>query len=78
MAKESTTPDLGALARGLLEATNARDLDAMMSFYASQAVFEAMPEGGLDSSRGARRYAGSPRTAQLPNGSLKSGARLCR
>jgi ketosteroid isomerase-like protein len=41
---EPTTP-MAALVWGLVEATNARDLDAMVSFYAADAVFETMPEG---------------------------------
>jgi ketosteroid isomerase-like protein len=45
MPEESTTPDLVELVRGLLEATNARDLDTMMSFYTPDAVFETVPEG---------------------------------
>ena len=40
MSEESTTPDLVELSRRFLEATNRRDLDAMLSFFAPDAVWE--------------------------------------
>ena len=40
MAEESTTPDLIELGNRFLEATNRRDFDAMMSFFAPDAVWE--------------------------------------
>ncbi len=56
MAEESTTPDLVALSRGLFEAANRGDLDAVMSFYAPDAVWESPPLGtrfeGLPAIRG--------------------------
>ena len=38
MSEESTTPDLVELARHPFEAANRSDLDAVMSFYAPDAV----------------------------------------
>ena len=40
MPEESTTPDLAVLARRLGEAWNARDVIAIMSFYALDAIFD--------------------------------------
>ena len=40
MSEESTTPDLGELTRRAFEAANRRDLDAVISFFASDTVFE--------------------------------------
>jgi ketosteroid isomerase-like protein len=45
MSEESTTPDLVELVRDLSEAANRRDLDAVMSFYAPEAVWESPPLG---------------------------------
>jgi ketosteroid isomerase-like protein len=45
VSKESTTPDLAELNRRLLEAWNRRDVEAMMSFFASDAVWEATGPG---------------------------------
>ena len=45
MTKESTTPDLVELVRKQLEAVNRRDLDAVMSFYAPDSVWESPPLG---------------------------------
>jgi uncharacterized protein (TIGR02246 family) len=54
MPEESTTPDLQALAQRVVDATNARDFDAVMSFYAPDAVLDA--EGiGLHQGRPAIR-----------------------
>jgi hypothetical protein len=41
MADEDTTPDSVELARRGLEAFNRRDLDAFMSFFAPDAVWDA-------------------------------------
>jgi ketosteroid isomerase-like protein len=41
VAEESTTPDLVELGRGLYEAVNRRDFDAVMSFFAPDAVWES-------------------------------------
>ena len=41
MPEESTTPDLVELGRGLFEAVNRRDFDAVMSFFAPNAVWES-------------------------------------
>jgi ketosteroid isomerase-like protein len=55
-AEESTTPDLVELSLGLFEAANRGDLDAVMSFYAPDAVWESPPLGtrfeGLPAIRG--------------------------
>ena len=40
MSEESTTPDLVELESRLLEATNRRDLDAALRFFAPDAVWE--------------------------------------
>ena len=45
MSEESTTPDLVALTRRAIEPANRRDFDAMMSFYAPDAVCDASPIG---------------------------------
>jgi ketosteroid isomerase-like protein len=45
MPEESTTPDLVELSRRLLEAGNRRDFDAVMSFYAPDAVWEGRASG---------------------------------
>ncbi|HEX5225401.1 MAG TPA: nuclear transport factor 2 family protein [Solirubrobacteraceae bacterium] len=47
MSEESTTPDLVALVRRALEAMNRRDLDAVMSSFASDAVFEGRALGDV-------------------------------
>src|ERR1700694_5238585 len=44
-SEESTTPDLVELTRGFFEAASRRDLDAVMSFYAPDAVWEAVSLG---------------------------------
>jgi ketosteroid isomerase-like protein len=41
MSEELTTPDLVELGRGLFEAVNRRDFDAVMSFFAPNAVWES-------------------------------------
>ena len=45
MSKESTTTDLVNLQRSLLEALNRHDLDAMMSFFAPDAVWGVVALG---------------------------------
>jgi uncharacterized protein (TIGR02246 family) len=50
MADESTTPDLVERVRRLLEAANRRDLDAVLSFFAPNAVWETV--GGLGTFEG--------------------------
>jgi ketosteroid isomerase-like protein len=45
MPDESTTPDLVELARRAVEAGNRRDLDAVLSFYAPDAVWEVVSLG---------------------------------
>ena len=42
MSQESTTPDLVELGRRFFEAANRRDFDAMLSFFAPDAVWEGM------------------------------------
>ena len=43
--EESTAPDLVELTRGLIGATNRGDVDAVMSFYGPQAIWESPPLG---------------------------------
>jgi ketosteroid isomerase-like protein len=45
MPEESTTPDLVELQNWHAEAVNRRDLDAMMAFYAPDAVYDMAPLG---------------------------------
>jgi ketosteroid isomerase-like protein len=45
MPEESTTPDLVELTRQAFDAANRGELDAMMSFLAPHAVFEATALG---------------------------------
>ena len=45
MPEESTTPDPAELVRNLLAAANSRDFDAMVSFYAPDAVWDMSPMG---------------------------------
>jgi ketosteroid isomerase-like protein len=55
MSEESTTPDLVELTRRATEATNRRDLDAVMSFYRPDSVWETHGMGtfeGLTATRG--------------------------
>lgn len=57
MHEESTTPDLLELGDRLLEAGNHRDLDAMLSFYASDAVLEnAQGLGTFEGKAAIRRF----------------------
>jgi ketosteroid isomerase-like protein len=45
MAEESTTPDLIELARRRPEASNRRDMDALMSLFAPDGVYDTSPSG---------------------------------
>jgi hypothetical protein len=45
MAEESTTPDLVRRARSQLDAMNRRDLDAVMTAFAPDAVYDTSPDG---------------------------------
>jgi ketosteroid isomerase-like protein len=45
MHEESTTHDLMGLSRRLVEAVNRRDVDALMSFFAPEAVWDALGPG---------------------------------
>jgi len=45
MAEDSTTPDLVELDQRFLEANNRRDLDAVMSFFAPDAVWDSSQWG---------------------------------
>jgi ketosteroid isomerase-like protein len=45
MSQESTTPDLAELSRRLVEAGNRHDFDAVLSFYAPDAVWEGRASG---------------------------------
>ncbi len=55
MADESTTPDLAELTRLAFEAVNQRDIDAVMSFFAPDAVFDGRAVGGPYEGRAAIR-----------------------
>jgi ketosteroid isomerase-like protein len=55
MSEESTTPDLVERVRRALEAANRRDLDAVIRFYASDAVFAGRAVGGPFEGRAAIR-----------------------
>ena len=52
MSEESTTPDLVKLARGLFEAANRKDFDAILLRYAPDAVWDMNPLGGLGTFEG--------------------------
>ena len=45
MPEESTTPDLVELQKQLTEATNRREVDAIVAFYAPDAVWDMSPLG---------------------------------
>jgi hypothetical protein len=45
MSEESTTPDLVELTRRQLEAANRHDLDAFMSVFAPDGVYDASADG---------------------------------
>ena len=45
MSEESTTPDLVELVRRAYEASSRRELDAMMSFYGPDSVWDVAPLG---------------------------------
>ena len=45
MSEESTTPDLVELVRRRVDAVDRRDLDAMTSFFAPDAVYDSSPMG---------------------------------
>jgi ketosteroid isomerase-like protein len=55
MPEESTTPDLAELTRLAFEAVNQRDMDAVMSFFAPDAVLDGRAAGGLYEGRAAIR-----------------------
>ena len=55
MPDESTTPDPVELTRLAFEAVNQRDIDAVMSFFASDAVLDGRAAGGLYEGRAAIR-----------------------
>jgi ketosteroid isomerase-like protein len=52
MSEESTTPDLVELTRRLYETADVGDFDAMMRFFAPDAVWD-MPEEGIETLKGA-------------------------
>jgi hypothetical protein len=47
VTEESTTPDLIELTRQGIDATNRRDLDALMSLYAPDAAWESLDGLGV-------------------------------
>ena len=55
MPDESTTPDPVELTRRAFEAVNQRDIDAVMSFFAPDAVLDGRAAGGLYEGRVAIR-----------------------
>jgi ketosteroid isomerase-like protein len=55
MSEEPTTPDLAELWRGIVQATNRHDLDAVMSFYAPDCVWE-METGTLEGVTATRAF----------------------
>jgi len=55
MSEESTTPDPAELTRLAFEAVNQRDIDAVMSFFAPDAVLDGRAAGGLYEGRVAIR-----------------------
>ncbi len=55
MPEESTTPDPVRLTRLAFEAVNRRDIDAVMSFFAPDAVLDGRAAGGLYEGRAAIR-----------------------
>ena len=57
MSDESTTPDLVALTRRVVESANRRDLDAVMAFYAPDAVMD-LSDGGVGIYEGASAIRG--------------------
>jgi ketosteroid isomerase-like protein len=62
MSQESTTPDLVELVRRLDEAANRRDFDAVVSFYAPDAVWEGRASGMTVEGRTAIRGFGEDMT----------------
>jgi ketosteroid isomerase-like protein len=52
MSAESTTPDLVELGRGLFEAANRRDFNAILLRYAPDAIWDMNPLGGLGTFEG--------------------------
>jgi ketosteroid isomerase-like protein len=55
MPEESTTPKPAELTRRAFEAVNRRDIDAVMSFFAPDAVLDGRAAGGLYEGRAAIR-----------------------
>jgi ketosteroid isomerase-like protein len=55
MSEKSTTPDPVELTRLAFEAVNRRDIDAVMSFFAPDAVTDGRAAGGLYEGRAAIR-----------------------
>jgi uncharacterized protein (TIGR02246 family) len=57
VSEEPTTPDLVELGTRLIDAINARDFDAMASFYAHDAVYDARrTEGRVEGHEAIRRF----------------------
>jgi hypothetical protein len=70
MFEESTTPDLVELARRFLEAADRRELDSISSFYAPDAVLDAIRMGA--SFEVSQRSAASLRTSSALTRSSRS------
>jgi hypothetical protein len=57
MPEKSTTPDLAELTRQMVDAANERDIDAVISLYAPDVVFEMRGMvGGLEGRAAIRRF----------------------
>ena len=56
MSEESTTPDLEELAQRLTDAINARDFDAVISFYAPDAVLDQFTFGMFEGRTAIRSF----------------------
>ena len=56
MTEESTTPDLVERVQRAVDAVNARDIDALMSLYAPDAVFDTEVFGVFEGRKAIRGY----------------------
>ena len=56
MSEESTTPDVEELAQRLTDAINARDFDAVISFYAPDAVLDQFTFGVFEGRAAIRSF----------------------
>jgi ketosteroid isomerase-like protein len=56
MSEESTTPDLVELVRGFYESANRRDVDAALSLFACDAVWETAVQGSIEGTAAIREF----------------------